>query len=137
MVDKFCIKDIDKVNYLGALLNPKFKELFHIDNMNQNEEIYVYKENNVVLGFVHISKSFEVVDILNIVVDPDYRNQNIASILLDYLIGSLKENDRIMIEVKEDNYPAINLYNKFNFIEINRREKYYDGFDAIIMERTI
>ena len=63
MVSSFSQLDIEQINKLGNNLNPKFKELFHINNLNSNEKIYVYKEEEKVLGFIHISINYEVVDL--------------------------------------------------------------------------
>ena len=54
--------------------------------------------------------------------------------LLDYLFDEISKP--VILEVRESNIPAINLYKKFNFMEIARREKYYENENAIIMERS-
>ena len=68
MVSKFSKEDIPEIENLGLIINPKFKELFHLDNLNHNEEIYVLKKDNVVLGFLHTLNS-DKIEILNLVVD--------------------------------------------------------------------
>ena len=45
--------------------------------------------------------------------------------------------EKVLLEVRESNISAINLYSKCGFKEINRRKNYYDGEDAIIMERIL
>ena len=40
-----------------------------------------------------------------------------------------------MLEVKVDNINAIKLYEKFDFKVIHTRRGYYNGVDALIMER--
>ena len=138
MVSNFVIEDIDRINELGTKLNPKFKELFHIDKLNSNEKIYVYKENNQILGFIHISINFEVVDLLNIIVDEKYRNKHIATLLMDYMITDLPNNaSRILLEVNKNNTAAIKLYYRFNFEVINERKNYYGSDNALIMERSL
>lgn len=138
MVSSFVFEDIDRINELGTKLNPKFKELFHIDKLNSNEKIYVYKENNQILGFNHISINFEVVDLLNIIVDEKYRNKHIATLLMDYMITDLPNNvSRILLEVNKNNTAAIKLYYRFNFEVINERKKYYGSDNALIMERNL
>ena len=138
MVSNFIIEDIDRINELGTKLNPKFKELFHIDKLNSNEKIYVYKEDNQILGFIHISINFEIVDLLNIIVDEKYRNKGIAILLMDYMITDLPNNAmRILLEVNEKNIEAIKLYNRFNFEVINERKNYYGSDNALIMERKL
>ncbi len=138
MVSSFIVEDIDIINELGSILNPKFKELFHINDLNKNEKIYVYKENNKILGFIHISINFEVVDLLNIVVNEKERNKGIGTILMDYMITDLPSNtSRILLEVNEKNIDAIKLYYRFNFEVINERKKYYGDNNALIMERKL
>lgn len=133
MVNKYTKEDIKFIEELGIEINPKFKELFHINNLPNLEEIYVYKDNDQLLGFLHIL-NLDKVEILNIVVNEKYRNSSIASILIDYLLSEIDKP--IILEVKESNIAAINLYKKFNFFEISRRERYYGNEDAIIMERS-
>lgn len=138
MVDKLSPLDIDEVNKLGSLLNPKFKKAFHIETLNSNEYILVYKEDNKILGFIHYYINYEIVDLLNIIVKEEYRNKMIGTILMDYMITSLpKTVQKIMLEVDETNFPAIKFYYNFNFEEISRRTHYYNGNDAIIMERKL
>ena len=71
-------------------------------------------------------------------------------------IGNLPENENIIIVkekniikgflhyskiyeclVNENNEEAIKFYQKHKFVEINRRPKYYQNGDAIIMERVL
>lgn len=133
MVSKFCKEDIPEIENLGLIINPKFKELFHLDNLNHNEEIYVLKKDNVVLGFLH-TLNLDKIEILNLVVHPEHRREGISSLLLDYLFSEINKNT--ILEVRENNIEAINLYHNFNFKEISRRKKYYGNEDAIIMERS-
>lgn len=137
MVNKYTEEDIEEINALGKELNNDFKELFHISSLNKNEEIYTYKENNELIGFIHIYNGIDVIDILNFIIKKNHRNKGIGAILLDNVITSLyNTNKKIMLEVKSDN-PAIHLYEKFNFEIVNTRKNYYNNKDAIIMERKI
>lgn len=138
MVSSFEEKDINEINELGNILNSKFTTLFHIDNINPNEKIYVYKENNKVLGFIHIAINYEVVDLLNIIVKEENRKKGIATLLLDYMITDLpKTVTKILLEVNENNQDAIKLYYRFNFKVISTRKNYYGNNNALIMERSL
>jgi [ribosomal protein S18]-alanine N-acetyltransferase len=139
MVEQYKNKYLDEVNNLGKLLNPNFINLFHIDKLNPDEKIYVFIDNGKVYGFLHISKSYETIDILNLIVDEKQRNHGVASLLMDNMISELdSEIKKVMLEVKATNYEAIKFYIRFNFKTISIRKKYYDGKDdAIIMERKI
>lgn len=133
MISKYSENDIKEIEELGLFVNPKFKELFHLENLNDLEMIYVYKNNNIILGFLHIF-NLDKIEILNIVVKPEFRKQGIASLLLDYLFSEIDKP--VILEVRESNQEAINLYKKFNFLEIAYREKYYGDEDAVVMERS-
>jgi [ribosomal protein S18]-alanine N-acetyltransferase len=138
MISEFANLDIDEINQLGMEINPNFMVLFHINCINNNEKIYVYKDNNNIIGFIHISVNYEVADLLNIVINLSNRNQGIGTKLFNYMIDNLPLNvNKIMLEVKSKNIEAINFYKKLNFKIINERKKYYDNDNALVMERII
>lgn len=135
MISKLTKEEVQEVTQLGTMLNPNFSKLFHIENLNQNETIYIYKENNNVKGFIHTQNGLDIIDLLNIIVKPEYQNQGIGSVLLKYLIDN-KQDKKIMLEVRTKNINAIKLYQKYDFKIINIRKNYYKDDDAIIMERN-
>lgn len=92
--------------------------------------------NNDLVGFAGISILVDHADILAVVVDKNFTNQGIATLMMDKLIYFCIKNNlqKIFLEVRNDNYPAINLYEKFGFKKINTRKNYYkdDNSDALI-----
>lgn len=135
MISKLTKEEVQEVKQLGTMLNPNFSKLFHIENLNSNETIYIYKENNINKGFIHIQNGLDIIDLLNIIVKPEYQNQGIGSVLLKYIIDN-KQDKKIMLEVRSKNINAIKLYQKYDFKIINIRKNYYKDDDAIIMERN-
>lgn len=135
MISKLTKEEVQEVIQLGTTLNPNFSKLFHIENLNPNETIYLYKENNINKGFIHIQNGLDIIDLLNIIVKPEYQNQGIGSVLLKYIIDN-KQDKKIMLEVRSKNINAIKLYQKYDFKIINIRKNYYKDDDAIIMERN-
>ena len=135
MISKLTKEEVQEVIQLGTMLNPNFSKLFHIENLNPNETIYIYKENKNIKGFIHTQNGLDIIDLLNIIVKPEYQNQGIGSILLKYIINN-KQNKKIMLEVRSKNINAIKLYQKYDFKIINIRKNYYKDDDAIIMERN-
>ena len=60
----------------------------------------------------------------------------VCSIL--YFFKKYLEYANVFLEVKRTNLPAINLYHKFGFEEIDIRKMYYsDGQDAVVMSRKM
>ena len=135
MISKLTKEEVQEVIQLGTMLNPNFSKLFHIENLNPNETIYIYKENNNIKGFIHTQNGLDIIDLLNIIVKPEYQNQEIGSVLLKYIIDN-KQDKKIMLEVRSKNINAIKLYQKYDFKIINIRKNYYKDDDAIIMERN-
>lgn len=135
MISKLTKEEVQEVIELGTMLNPNFSKLFHIENLNPNETIYLYKENNINKGFIHIQNGLDIIDLLNIIVKQEFQNQGIGSILLKYIIDN-KQDKKIMLEVRSKNINAIKLYQKYDFKIINIRKNYYKDDDAIIMERN-
>ena len=135
MISKLTKEEVQEVIQLGKMLNPNFSKLFHIENLNPNETIFIYKENNNIKGFIHTQNGLDIIDLLNIIVKPEYQNQGIGSVLLKYIIDN-KQDKKIMLEVRSKNINAIKLYQKYDFKIINIRKNYYKDDDAIIMERN-
>ena len=44
---------------------------------------------------------------------------------------------KIFLEVAENNHPARAMYERNGFVQIGVRPKYYDGIDAILMEKKL
>ena len=137
MIRECNIDDIASINKLGILANENFTNVYNIREIldKDYEFIYVYEEDNNLLGFIQIEKHFEVLDLINIAVSEDTRRKGIASKLIQYIIDNV-EHERFLLEVNSNNTSAIKLYQKFNFKEINIRKNYYSNGDAIIMENA-
>ena len=137
MIREYTETDIDAINEIGKLIKEDFANIYKISELNRDYAgIYVYTEDDEVIGFLQYENHFEITDIINIAVAENSQNKGIGETLISYLVNNT-EADKIMLEVRENNVSALNLYNKCGFVEINRRKKYYDGEDAIIMERKI
>jgi ribosomal-protein-alanine N-acetyltransferase len=139
MISRLDIKDIDSFNRIGLLVNNNFVNLFKLEYIidSKDEDVYGYYDNDKLVGFIHILKTFECLEIINVVVDTDYRKKGIATKLIDYLNECYDDVEYILLEVNEKNSNAINLYNKLGFNVINVRKKYYGNDDALIMRREM
>lgn len=135
MISKLKLDDEARFNELGLLVNNNFNKLYLLKDIIDKDYAHVfgYFEENELIGFIHIEQHYEVIDIINIVVNPQYRRKSIATKLINYIVDNF-ECDQIILEVREDNTPAIKLYEKLGFKRINVRKKYYGEVDAIIME---
>lgn len=139
MINKVKINDEDKFLKLGFLVNEKFDKLFDLNFIidSSNEDVFGYYDGDKLIGFVHVLKTFECLEIINIVVDLDYRRKGIAISLINYVIDFYDDLEYILLEVNEKNDSAINLYKKIGFYLINIRKKYYGNEDALIMRKEV
>ena len=130
--------DLNKINEIGLQIKEDFNKKYDIENFLNLDygKIYVYEENESVIGFIQLEEHYEILDIINIAVDKDNHNKNIGTKLIEFSTKDTK-TEKIMLEVRESNISAIKLYEKNGFVEINRRKKYYGNEDAIIMERNL
>ena len=141
MVNKIRLEDKDRFNELGRLIDKdfgKYNDFTNVINEDSSIKSFGYYEDGLLVAFIEFSKSFENIDIIDIVVDLSYRRKGIATKLLNYVINNYKDVNSIFLEVREDNKNAIDFYLVNNFKVINKRNKYYkDGMDALIMKRDV
>jgi len=133
-------------NELINTIQDLFCEVYKHKNELKNEiinnpytKIYLYIENNNVLGLIHINNIYDRYEINNIFVLDKYRKKGIASKLIEKVISEgLKDKViNITLEVKESNYKAINLYKKYGFVAKAIRKGYYNGINGILMEKEM
>lgn len=76
----------------------------------------------------------------DIAVHPDHRRQGLATALLRTCISQMPENglQRLTLEVRSQNLPALRTYTALGFYEVGRRPRYYTkpDDDAILMDWT-
>ena len=79
-------------------------------------------------------------EILSIGVTPDRQRQGVGKLLLQHFFehGTSQNMTRVVLEVAEDNVPALGLYRDFGFAAFGRRKGYYkqgnQKIDAIMMK---
>lgn len=140
-VVKMKTEDIGEVFHIEELVHPYHhwsKESFYNELANNLAHYYCAKaENGVILSYIGVWHILEEAHITTLAVHPDYRNLQLAQVLLIKAIDDCyKEMIKyITLEVRESNIPAISLYEKFLFDSIGMRKNYYqdNGENAIIM----
>ena len=124
--------------------------LFSVDNFtykltekefstNPYLKILTYVEKDKIIGFLLYSLIYDRIEIEQFEVTTKERRKGIGNKLLNYLVEKYQDKNikNITLEVKEDNIVAINLYKKYGFKKVSTREKYYDGINGILMEKTL
>lgn len=78
-------------------------------------------------------------DVQTVAVAPVARGRGIGRALVEAMLGYARSRScrTMMLEVRDDNAPAIALYGELGFVECARRARYYaDGADARIMRMS-
>ena len=127
-------EDINNINSLGLLLHDNYN--FNIDSFSNALVIY---EENKFIGFIVYSIIYERAEIIDIIIDSNYRKRGYANKLLEYTIEKIKEKncDNITLEVNENNISAINLYKKQGFNICAVRKNYYNNEDGYLMKKDL
>ena len=90
-------------------------------------------------GFIVWRTTADEAEIITIGVAPNMRRSGIAESMILLMEQELKKQSvvNIFLEVSEVNCPAKKLYEKLGFKAVGKRQKYYDGTDAIIMSKRL
>lgn len=93
-----------------------------------------------IIGVATFSCVAEMADLHRVIVRPDARGQGVGASLvragLDW--ASAVGGRRMLLEVRPDNQPAVDLYRGLGFEPVTTRRDYYGpGRDALVMLRTL
>ncbi len=136
MIRRATKQDFNSIYELGSYLHADYKKVNHLDFLI-NESVYKFFVADVdekVVAFLSITEFYEVVDIVDLFVLPDYRGKHLASCLLNYMLGDISDQvEYLTLEVACNNAIAIQLYRNFGFEVVNKRIGYYSDQDAYLM----
>lgn len=80
-------------------------------------DIFLCIRENKLAGYIDLSKGDEQIEIMDILVTPEYRNQGVGALLLRKAINHVYGR-QLILTVDVDNNPAIHLYEKLGFKDI-------------------
>ena len=138
MVREVSYEDLQSIYDLGKELNPNYTVLYDLKTVlaDKNQKIYGYYKNNTIVGFIHLTISFDEADIVDIIIQKKFRNQGLGSSLIDYAIcaNNLK---KLNLEVRENNINAIKFYEKLGFVKVRTIKNYYGDENAFFMIKVL
>ena len=135
----------EHLNQIKDILKEQFDEFWNESVLSKElenplSEYIVAIENNEVVGYAGLWQPIDEGHVTNIVTKKDKRGNHIGTKMLEEVIklAKIRNLKCVTLEVNEHNEPAINLYKKYNFVEVGKRTKYYNNIDdAIIMTLEI
>ena len=98
------------------------------------------EEDGEVIGYACETVLFEDGEISNVAVAPDRRGEGLGKRLMEWLETQAEKlgAEKLFLEVRVSNTPAISLYQGRGFEGTTVRKKYYpDGEDALIMVKKL
>ncbi len=108
-----------------------------IDNALGHYFVIRESNTNTLVGYCGFWAVLEEAHITTIATHPDWRGKKLGEVLLQQMIelGYKNEIKWFTLEVRISNYPAQELYKKYNFQSFGLRKKYYQDTqeDALIM----
>lgn len=96
----------------------------------------VAEHEGEVVGHAVTSAAGDIAELQRIAVAAGHRRRGVAGQLLAAAVDAAArtEADRMLLEVRADNRPALAFYAHHGFVEIDRRDRYYaDGASAVVM----
>ena len=100
----------------------------------------VAERDGAVAGYAVASVAGDIAELQRIAVRPDARRGGVASVLLDEVVRLARADgaDRLLLEVRDTNAPALAFYAARDFVEVDRRPRYYrDGAPAVVLRRAL
>lgn len=143
MIRKMCVEDLAHVM---AIENACFSSPWTLAEYeyelleNPFASLFVYEVDHQIIGMFDVWVTFEVAQIANIAIAPDFQGKGYGQQLMNELIDFCvkKDCENITLEVRISNESAISLYHKNNFVISHIRKNYYeDGEDAYLMMKEL
>ena len=136
-IRKATLKDLVSIQKIeGRIFNNPWsnKSIRNELKRDRNSLNLVAEMDQKIIGYFFAHLLDNEIHILNIAIDVTYQHQGYGKQFFKEIIENYLQYGDVYLEVKQSNFPAINLYLNFGFEEIDIREAYYaDGEDAVIM----
>ena len=110
-------------------------ETFNKEIKNPLAYYVVAVDGEIPVGYCGIWNVCGEAEVIDVGVLSEYRKRGIGKGLFEAVFRYMRENgvETVNLEVREDNIPAIRLYEKLDFEKVGIRKKYYDNkVDAIL-----
>ncbi|WP_051468379.1 ribosomal protein S18-alanine N-acetyltransferase [Actinomadura oligospora] len=101
----------------------------------------VAEEAGEIIGYAGLAAAADQADVQTIGVKEDRRGSGVGAALLTELLdeASRRGSVQVFLEVRADNDSARRLYERFGFVRVGLRRRYYQpsGVDAVVMCREM
>lgn len=124
--------DVDDVLAIECSSYPfPWKKNNFLDCFHTNYEFWLLVCDQEIIGYGVLNVAAGEAHIMNICIKPPCQRGGLGLYLLNYLSGRAEMSgvDKLILEVRESNVFAYQLYVKMGFLEVGRRQNYYPAGD--------
>ena len=138
-IRKMQMEDLDEVAEVEkSIFSQPWSKKGFADAIGQEAVLYLTaRVNGRLAGYCGLLQSLDEADITNVAVAEVFRNQGVASAMLNELIRCGQERGilNFTLEVRAKNAAALHLYEKLGFVSVGIRPGFYEKprEDAVIM----
>ncbi len=135
--------DLDRVAAIekASMPSPWTKELFEEELKREAAHYFVAEKDGQVIGYMGYWKAPEEAHIINLAVDPAFRQKGVGFEMMEYCLRfAYNQGARLAtLEVRESNKAAQALYEKMSFRTVAIRKQYYSDNqeNAVVMLREL
>jgi [ribosomal protein S18]-alanine N-acetyltransferase len=125
----------------ASFTNPWTRDMYVAELKNEGVSFFYLARDKgrQIVGFCSFWRVLDELHINNLAVVPEFRRQGIATALLRRVMDEAARFGirRTMLEVRQSNTPARQLYERFGFVVAGTRSKYYTNpiEDALVLWR--
>lgn len=125
--------DLSVISQLAKDISSQAASEKELELQDENLEIYVYKIEGKIIGYISIRKEIDEAEIDEIVITQAERHQGYGYKFIQEILQSLQNKGikKVFLEVRKKNTLAIRLYEKCGFKAYRVRKNYYQDDDAI------
>lgn len=129
-----CIDKVYEVE-LSAFEHPWSKSSFMEELNNPLAHYFVLFKDNEAIGYAGLWHILDEGHITNIAIKKNFQGMGLSHILLKELLSYKEKNALtfLTLEVRESNYKARSLYEKYSFKEIGKRKNYYENNETAVL----
>ena len=141
MIRNSCLEDLNQIYELEKQFGAEAFSNRSLRRFHLRGNLLVFADNyGVIIGSAIVlrRKNSNRVRLYSFVIDQRFRGMGVGKTYLRVLLDMDWDALWMILEVSEDNHPAIHIYQKAGFEEIHRVDSYYtDGSAAIKMIKNL
>lgn len=143
LIRRMTAQDVEKVAQIESanFTQPWSENAFITALQSKDNILLVAERDSGIIGYICMYVVLDEGEITNVAVAQSSRGDGVGSLIMREAFGCAAKAgvQRIVLEVRVSNTPAIGLYKKMGFVELGIRKGFYDmpKEDAYIMEYIV